>query len=70
MFTAQITFKFIKKTRKVKEYGKDLVNLLCQKDGKIAELEALGPDVLFQYELDKKNNEITRSLLKSYNGTV
>ena len=32
--------------------------------------DALGPDVLFQYELGKKNNEIARSLLKSYNGTV
>ena len=32
--------------------------------------DALGPGVLFQYELGKKNNEIARSLLKSYNGTV
>lgn len=32
--------------------------------------DALGLDVLFQYELGKKNNEIARSLLKSYNGTV
>lgn len=32
--------------------------------------DALGPDVLFQYDLGKKNNEISRSLLKSYNGTV
>ena len=32
--------------------------------------DALGPDVLFQYKLGKKNNEIARSLLKLYNGTV
>ena len=32
--------------------------------------DALGPGVLFEYELGKKNNEIARSLLKSYNGTV
>ena len=30
--------------------------------------DALWPDVLFQYELGKKNNEIARSLLKSYKG--
>lgn len=32
--------------------------------------DALGPDVVFQYELGKKNGEIARSLLKSYNGAV
>lgn len=32
--------------------------------------DALGPDVLFQYELGKKNKEIARSIMQSYNGVV
>lgn len=32
--------------------------------------DALGPDVVFQYELGKKNNEIAQSILQSYNGAV
>jgi len=32
--------------------------------------DALGPDVVFQYELGKKNCEIAKSILKSYNGVV
>lgn len=32
--------------------------------------DALGPDVLFQYEFGKKNCEIARTILQSYNGVV
>ena len=32
--------------------------------------DALGPDVVFLYELGKKNKEIARSLMESYNGAV
>lgn len=32
--------------------------------------DALGPDVVFQYEMGKKNCEIARSIMKSYNGVV
>lgn len=32
--------------------------------------DALGPDVVFQYEFGRKNKEIARSIMESYNGVV